>query len=82
MFCSIQRETNDSEEREKDSYVDLTTRNSVLSTRSLPSVSNILNAIRKPDLGSARTILARKCEMKMELIKKINKKKSSFVSVE
>lgn len=35
----------------------LTTRNSVLSTRSFPSVSNMLNAIWKPVLGSENNIL-------------------------
>lgn len=37
--------------------VAFTTRNSVLSTRSFPSVSNMLNAIRNPDLGSANKII-------------------------
>lgn len=32
----------------------LTTRNSFLSTRSFPSVSNMLKAIRKPDCGSRK----------------------------
>lgn len=39
-----------------DSLIQLTTRNSFLSTRWLPSVSNILNAIWNPDLGSEKNI--------------------------
>lgn len=46
----------------------LTTRNSVLSTFSFPSVSNILKAIRKPVCGSVKIVQ----KIVMEFCSKIN----------